>query len=280
MLLGFLLALSSFAKNQLPEYWSSGLAEINRYELQQARYGSMHPGEVILLFVTEPFDTKQQVKSDAGYGTKNSTPILKLNAFKRFETGIYDYSLMTSVFTDTEQAENSTLKITMSLQDWCGQSFVQWNKWEDTWAVSVRSYFQSVGDQDLELPLAVHEDGIWNQIRLDPDSLPLGELPMIPATTYLSLKHKPTAAYEVMASLSEAKKGFRNYKLFYPALNRTLSIQFRAEAPYEIISWEESYPDAGNVLLTTTAKRSHSTRSYYWEQNQPKDLHLRKKLGL
>jgi len=275
---GFLLLLLPLflnsAKANTP-YWDSGLAEISRYELKQARYGALHKGEAILLFVTEPFSSIAQVKDDSGKDP-NARRVLKLNSFKRFNTGVYDYSIMSSVFSSME-ADNKlpTFKVTTSVQDWCGQVFNQWNQRDAAWESELRSYFQAEGDSDQSVELVPHEDGIWNRIRIDPESLPLGDFEMIPSSAFLRLKHKPIKAYSVTASL---KSGV--YKLYYPNLNRTLSINFRQKAPHEIEGWTESYPERGEKLLTTEAKRTHDMRSYYWEQNQPSYLKLRKKLGL
>ena len=270
-----ILALFSNVVHADSEYWDSGLAEISRYELKQGLYGTTHRGEAILLFVTEPFSTDGLVKDDSGRDP-NSERILKLNAFKRFNTGVYDYSIMTSVFSSTEPGkELPTYKVTTSVQDWCGQVFNQWNQRNGVWRSQLRSYFQAVGDKDETVKLAAHEDGIWNRIRIDPQSLPQGELEMIPSSAYLRLGHKPVKAYPLTATLTPG-----SYNIHYSGLNRTLTIEFQSEAPFEITGWRETYPDREGKLLTTEAKRTHDLRSYYWEQNQPSFLKLRKKLGL
>ncbi|MCZ6675033.1 MAG: septum formation inhibitor Maf [Verrucomicrobia bacterium] len=270
----------AFGEESVSDYWSSGLAEISRYELKQARYGAIHSGDAILLFVTEPFSASAQVKDDSGRDP-SAVPVLKLNAFKRFETGVYDYSIMTSVFSRMDDKKSlPTFKVTTSVQDWCGQVFNQWNQRDQLWETELRSYFQSDGDVDLELPLVPHEDGIWNRLRLNPDSLPTENFEMIPSSAFLRLKHQAIQPYAVTAKLSSVSKGRRTYSLTYPDLNRSLEIEFEAKAPYEIIGWSESYPDRGDKILTTTARRTHQLRSYYWEQNQPSHLKLRKKLGL
>ncbi|MDP7238046.1 MAG: hypothetical protein QGI34_15090, partial [Candidatus Latescibacteria bacterium] len=37
------------------DYWYQGKAEITSYTLKQARYGEIHDGHVVLIFVTEDF---------------------------------------------------------------------------------------------------------------------------------------------------------------------------------------------------------------------------------
>ena len=91
-----LLALAlPLHSNQVRNFWFAG-AEINRYELSQMRYGESHPGHAEFIFVTEPFLTKPHVKNE--YGGQPSTDVLKLNALRTFNTGIYSYRTMTSTF--------------------------------------------------------------------------------------------------------------------------------------------------------------------------------------
>ena len=81
-----LVAHALVAADPVRDFWFNG-AEINRYELSQARYGANHPGHVEFVFVTEPFLIDQQVKDESGTG--HSTDVLKLNALRTFNTGIY-----------------------------------------------------------------------------------------------------------------------------------------------------------------------------------------------
>jgi len=59
---------------KLDDYWYQGKAEISSYQLEQARYSDVHPGEAVLVFVTEDFLTDKQVKND-NYTNKNSALI-------------------------------------------------------------------------------------------------------------------------------------------------------------------------------------------------------------
>jgi len=161
------------------DYWYRGLAELTSYDLSQARYGEAHPGHAVLIFVTEDFSRSRQVKLDApGAAGPDSVKVLKLNLTKKFDTGIYPYSMMSSVFTPVDGAK--TLKITTSSQEWCGHTFSQLNLGDNGYRARLLSYFESEGDGDLTLENASAEDEIWNRIRLAPDALPLGELRLIP----------------------------------------------------------------------------------------------------
>ncbi len=271
----------------LSEYWYEGKAEINRYELQQNRYQGVHPGEAIAIFVTEDFLTDEQVKNDT-YSNPNSTPVLKTNLLRKFPTGIYDYSIMTSVFTPTEvQQIPQTLKVTTTAQDWCGHAFMQLNFREQQYEMQLNSYFEKEGDQEEAVNYAVLEDELFNRIRIDPKGLPTGQVEIIPSTAIIRMKHLPFRAYRAEAQLADYEGStftgdqLMAYTLTYPELDRELKIVFKYEPPYIIEGWEDTYPSAFDQQpRTTVAKRTHTIKSAYWEQNRPEQIDLRQKLGM
>ena len=63
---------------EFKKYWYAGEAEISSYQLEQARYGEIRKGTAVLIYVTEDFLPKKQVKAD--YQNTNNVPVLKLNA--------------------------------------------------------------------------------------------------------------------------------------------------------------------------------------------------------
>ena len=113
---------------EFKEYWYAGQAELTSYELTQERYGELRRGTAVTIFVTEDFLPEAQVKADR-YSKKN-IPILKLNNTKKFLTGIYPYSIMTSSFVPVDR-EMHALKVTHSMQEWCGHVYVQLNNRKD-----------------------------------------------------------------------------------------------------------------------------------------------------
>lgn len=268
------------------DYWYQGKAEVNTYELQQPRYGELHPGEVVLLFVTEDFLTDKQVKNDT-YRSKASTPIFKTNKLSRFTTGLYDYSMMSSVFTPTQTDKfPHTLKVSSSVQDWCGQTFAQLNyQGGQQWQSQLRSYFEREGDQEQPVKAAWLEDELMNRLRIDPAGLPLGEQQLLPALGYLQLMHKPFEAVSAQASLGDYEgdlftgETLRQYRLSYPSLDRELLIVFEAAAPYKIVGWTDSYPSNGR-RLQAVAKLRKSELLPYWEMNRPALASERADFGL
>ncbi|MFN7115819.1 MAG: hypothetical protein ACK4TA_03415 [Saprospiraceae bacterium] len=274
------------ASAKLDDYWYQGKAEVNRYELQQNRYRDVHPGEAILVFVTEDFLTDKQVKND-NYKNPNSINVLKTNQIRRFATGIYDYSIMTSVFTPINAEKNShTLKVTNSTQDWCGQAFMQVNWLDNQYQTQIRSYFENEADQNFAVPAAILEDELFNRIRLNPQGLPTGKIQILPSLSITRLLHQPFKAEAAEASL-QAYKGnefqgnnLQSYLVTFSTNQRTLEIIFENESPYVIVGWKETYPSFDGKARTTIAKRTNTILTAYWQQNSLEDKDLRKKLGI
>ena len=261
---------------EFKDYWFAGLAELDRYELVQSRYGNLVPGDAVLIFVTEDFLPDKQVKADSSdRESTGAVPVLKVNFTKKFNTGIYPYSVMTSSFLPLNPGDpQRVLKVAASVQEWCGHVFSQMNLVKDRYRVRTFSYFESEGDRDTTVEGAMLEDGIWSLIRLGPGLLPTGKIRMIPGAEYRRLKHRPAAVLAVEAELRKPEGEIWTYRLHYPDSGRTLEIDFQAAFPHIIEGWREI--DG----LTTTAIRTHTIRDAYWRHNSPDDLPLREKLGL
>ncbi|MBT8266222.1 MAG: septum formation inhibitor Maf [Bacteroidia bacterium] len=256
------------------DYWYAGVAEITSFELEQARYGELRNGNAVLIYVTEDFRPEAQVKADRSYADNIS--VLKLNATKTFNTGIYPYSIMQSTFYPVSNDQHA-LKVSSSIQEWCGHVYSQLNN-RDQFEIDSHSYFESEADADFKLDKAILENEIWTQLRIDPASLPQGDMMIIPSLEFIRLRHIELKAYKAIATLSEGI-----YTLDYPNLDRSLSISFKTEFPYEIQGWTETFnsgfgPNA--KTMTTTAKKLESITSAYWSKNSNADEGLRKTLGL
>ena len=261
----------------LGEYWYQGKAEISTYDLRQARYGELRDGSVVLIQVTEDFLTDKQVKNDR-YENPNSVPVIKTNLLRRFTTGVYDYSVMSSVFTPTGDGAR-TQKVTTSVQDWCGQTFTQLNyAGQEAYEMELRSYFETEGDQDDYVHADFLEDELFNRLRIA-GALPLGEFEIVPATAYLLMMHQPYAAARATISGGEVNDDRRTYTIDYPALERQLRVTCEVAAPYRIVGWEETYPDGGSPLTTTATLRERIVTPY-WQQKATADAPLRRQLGL
>lgn len=248
------------------KYWYAGEAELTSYKLEQARYGEIRKGNAVLVYVTEPFLAKEQVKADRN--NPSNINVLKLNSTKKFNTGIYPYSIMQSTFYPVNN-NNHAIKVSASIQEWCGHTYIQLNNRED-FNIVAHSYFEGEADQDFNVKKAVLENELWTQLRIDPKSLPTGNFEIIPSLEFIRLKHKKIKNYKANAEL---KLG--NYTIKIPELSRRLSINFNSNFPYEIKSWEETVNG-----LTTKATKLKTIKSAYWNKNSNKDEVLRETLLL
>ena len=274
---------------QFKAYWYSGTAEINSYQLQQARYGEMRDGYAVLIFVTEDFLLDSQLKKEAE--TKEDiTSVLKTNYVKKFTTGIYDYSMMSSIFTAVERNEfPNTLKVSTSSQEWCGHSYLQFNLKNNQYQFKGHSYFMNEGDQNELVEKAYFEDEIFNLIRMNPEYVPFGAINLIPSTQWLRLSHQDIKAYA--AQISIGSKLDSNYssseistvKIDYDDLERTVEIFYQTQFPYQILGWEETTKSGfgkNAAMMTTKAVLDTTILSPYWSKNLNKDEYLRKELQL
>lgn len=255
-------------------YWYSGEAEITSYKLEQARYGEVRDGQAVLIYVTEDFLPKTQVK--ANQQNASTISVLKLNATKKFNTGIYPYSVMQSTFYPVSNNQHA-LKISSSMQEWCGQVYTQLNNRTD-FEINLHSYFQGEADEVFHLDKTILENELWTQLRLDPKQLPTGNLKIIPSLEYARFGHIDLKPYNASAILADT-----TYTISYPELNRRLTINFNPEFPHEISSWEETFKSgfgANAKLLTTKATKLITIKSPYWTKNHKKDDFLRETLQL
>lgn len=254
-------------------FWYAG-AEINRYELSQNCYGQQHSGHCEWIFVTEPFDSQQQVKDEQGKGV--AIDVLKLNALRHFHTGLYSYRSMVSTFQPVDiERYPYPLKSNASIQDWCGQTFQQINRQPQGWQLRLYSYFQRMGDQNQSLADAYVEDALWLWIRLNPEALPLGEFPIIPGAFHSRIAHCQPQVLRAVGRL-ERHASTWTYSLDYQDYDRRLSIDFDIEFPHIIRAWQASSKQG----TTRAVLRKRWMHCNYWEHNQPQDRSLRRQLDL
>tara|TARA_A100000171_G_C2140375_1_gene154986 strand:+ start:13549 stop:14460 length:912 start_codon:yes stop_codon:yes gene_type:complete len=252
-------------------YWYAGEAEITSYKLIQDRYGELREGTAVNIFVTEDFLQKEQVKADVP--SEENIPVLKLNQTKKYVTGIYPYAVMTSIFTPTN-SKNNAIKISHSMQEWCGQVYVQLNNRND-FKIQSHSYFEGEADQEFTMEKTWLESDLWNYIRINPSTLPAGDFSMIPSFEYFRMSHTKMEAYEASASVTVGDS-ISNYEVVYPSLKRKLKIYFSSTFPYTIERWEETHAN-GNI---TSAEKMKRIKTAYWNQNSTKFEFLRDSLRL
>jgi len=274
------------------KHWGDGLGELSAYELTQPRYGDPRRGTAVTIFVTEPFSNTARVKADPGkHPPSDEFPVMKLNLVEDFQTGVYDYNLMTSTFVALAPANGrpagSPVKISFSSQEWCGHTYSQLLFDPTSIGRSLHSYFDGEADQAATLdypPAGLAEDALWHWARgLAQPVLQSGESRKVPLLLSLQasrLQHRPLGW--TPGTLTRSPQTTR---IKVPAGQfevETLSVQTEAgdswtflvekEMPRRIISWQTSAGQRAELL--------GSSRLKYWEMNKPGGESALKKLGL
>lgn len=265
---------------QFHSYWHDNGAEISVFELEQARYGEVHKGEAVFIFVTEKMNPETQIKAETAETLERGRPVLKLNKVVKFPTGVYDYSIMQSVFSLIDSVQPTFRKLTTSVQEWCGQVFSQINYRKDSLHYMGRSYFESEGDISQVRSYVPLEEELLMTMRIAPEQLPVGSFSLIPSQVYLRLQHREVKEYSVIAT-QVSRGSDRYYSLFYPALSRTVTIIYGAQFPHPIKGWSEEYESGfGEKRKRLTTKATLKKRSFlaYWEKNRVMDTSLRRGL--
>lgn len=265
-------------EEQFASHWYQGKAEINVFDLKQMRYGESRQGKAVMIFVTEDFSKRKQVKLDDPSGAgADAQKVLKLNMTREFVTGVYPYNTMLSVFTPVYEEVKST-KLVASVAEWCGQSFVQLNWKNNAYQAQLFSYFEAEGDQSLKLK-AQPEDELFNLIRLNPNLIRAGKRQLIPSLIYQRFSHIPLEVEDAVISKRKFGSAQAEVEVNYPDLGRTLIIRYNSSFPFEIISWEEIQLKEDGKKEVTSAVRSKVSMLDYWNKNAKADEALRQNLG-
>ena len=178
------------------------------------------------------------------------------------------------------------LKVVGTVQEWCGQTFMQLNHRDGAYALLLRSYFESEGDQSLSIPATWSEDGLWGLVRRGPALLPTGEFEVLPGFHDVRMRHQPMRAQKARASSKTlASSDFVDrphllYALDYTSTQRHVQLYIEAEFPHRVLAWQES---EGTTLLpgkragasdVTQATLTRSMLLDYWNKNSNGDRAL------
>ncbi|MEW5848620.1 MAG: hypothetical protein AB2A00_07385 [Myxococcota bacterium] len=274
------------------QHWGDGKAELTGYTLTQSRYGEQRKGQAVAIYVTEPFSNSARVKADPGrHPPDDEFQAVKLNLVEDFQTGVYDYNVMTSAWVRVEaghgQGAFAPVKLSFSAQEWCGHVFESW--WflpGGTARFDRHSYFDGEADESgqVELRNAIFVDHLFLAVRgLGPVTLHPGQtvkLDVVPRLKTLRLLHKP--AQPEPATFTRSGGG---EKLSVPAgafdvekytltmaQGGTMHWWVERAEPRKVIAWEHVGQDR--------AEMTGSFRDPYWQHHNHGDEALLKKLGL
>jgi hypothetical protein len=255
------------------------------YRLTTSRYGSPREAELVLIYVTEPHDRRSWIKDDAAE-PPHRVEVLKLAASLKFLTGIYPYSVMTSVFSPVDDYGGPRFqpaKLTLGAQEWCGNWFLAvWPGPASLRALRL-SYFASEGERTGTVETgagAVYEDALLIQLRELDGPFAGGEDwegPLVPALWEMRRGHADPGAVPVTIARGEAVRAGRpatRFTLRYGDVVRVLDVE--VASPRRVLGWTTTR----GGLEVERAELLATERLAYWELNAPGDEARRAALGL
>ena len=275
-------------QQQFDKRWYDGNAEISTYTLKESRYGEIRNGTRVMVFVTEPMRLATHIKPDVKLPEDQMIRVIKLNDLRKFTTGIYEYSVMTSVFAAVETKQSfgnmSTMKIAFSSQEWCGLVFDRIIRTPDSYNGALYSYFESEGEDHYSFKAdgVETEDNLWIKIReLNGPFMKEGEtkkLRLIPSRWLIRKAHVPTEIVDATIvkgtpQLRETALGKKKVVPFTWDINKARTTVFvEYDYPHRIVEFKERDGSSGTLMK--------SKREPYWKQNANTFEKKRKELGL
>lgn len=261
--------------------WFAGDAEMNAYRAVVPRYGEPRAAELVLVYVTEPLNRRTWIKDDDARGD-DRVGALKLNVSLKFTTGVYPYSVFTSVFSpygDWGRERFSPVKITLTAQEWCGHVFHGIWPGEDRFTSQLFSYFAQEGEARAEVPTApgaLYEDALLIQLRELEGPFAGGRDwrgEVVPALWRTRRRHRgggPEAATITRARASVDGVEANRFTLRYGDIERVFDVE--SSGARRVLGWRTNDGEEVHLL--------RSVRMPYWQLNHNADLPRRAEIGL
>ena len=270
-------------------HWADGKAEISSYRVAQPRYGESREGYGVLIFVTEDLNRKTYIKVESPTPPPERVYVLKLNNVLKFTTGIYDYSVMTSVFSAVEGLDGSNpfelIKVNLSSQEWCGHIFDEIRVDDGKLRGALNSYFEREGlrTYSLDMPEGFQsEDHLLIQIReLKGRMMRAGEsrpVRLLRSLWSFRTRHRPHALVDARLSkgkpetitVSNESHEATPWRWETDRWNTTVWVE--TAYPRRILKWEDGSGTRAELMVTV--------REPYWRQKALSDEVYRKRLGI
>ena len=275
-------------------YWHDGKAELDGYRLTVDRYGHVRQGRAVAIYVTEPFSRSKHVKlDDPSKDPGDALDVLKLNLVRDFQTGVYDYHTILSLFANS--ADLAPVKIAFSSSEWCGQVYEEIDVSGSAMSQRVSSYFEGESsERRLEAPAGgVLEDNLFVLLRgLRAPFLGPGErrtVPFLASPFYRRLAHRPatwtSASVEHLPGpetvVVPAGSFSTDVYLVRPGDGREGRFFVERSYPHRIVRWAwRPAASAGPLGGTDAGELTGSTRLEYWKTHDPGDEEYLERIGL
>lgn len=263
------------------EHWGDGRAEMSGYRVRLPRYGETRDGRLVLIYVTEPHDRRRWIKDDDA-ARPDRVEVMKLNAALEFGTGVYPYSVLTSVFApvaDWGRERFAPVRLTSSVQEWCGSWRLQAWPGAESFRSVLLSYFAGEGERvrEVDAPAGLlWEDALLIQLReLDGPFAGGGDWQghVVPSLWRLRAGHSAARPVPATITRGDAERDgtpVTRFVLEYGDYRRTYDVE--KAAPRRVLGWSTSEGLEAGLLATE--------RMAYWRLNAEGDESARARLGL
>lgn len=309
------------ADPEFGSWWHDGKAELDGYRYTVQRYGHSRTGRAVAIYVTEPFSRSRHVKLDDPARTPaDAVEVLKLNLMRDFQTGIYDYHTMLSLFATAQ--DFTPLKLAFTSSEWCGQVSEQIDAVGRGLRQRVASYFEGESvEQTLPSPPGgIQEDALFILLRgLRGPWLRAGEtrtVPFLSSPFHRRLAHRPAtwgrATIQRLAGSASITVPAGQFTCDVYTIHsddgRSARFEIERAYPNRIVRWrwaagvsdrprggkDQAGAQAGSLRASTPDGRDHvgppegtdgaelagSVRLDYWRTNTPGDEKLLAQIGL
>jgi hypothetical protein len=269
-------------------YWHDGKGELDGYRYTVTRYGQKRRGQAVAAYVTEPFSKSRNVKVDDPARNPGDTfDALKLNLVRDFQTGIYDYNTMTSLFVRSQDFE--PVKVSFSSTEWCGNVYEELRIQPGLVSQKLSSYFEDEsGSREERRPRGgLLEEELFVRLRgLNGDYLAPGasrSVPFLPGSFRRRLTHQPLRWTEARIERMPAQRtisvpaGRFRTAVYSVKIANGPSGLFHIEAayPHRVVRWEWTGGEGNDEGML-----SGSARLEYWKLHNEGDERYLARLGL
>lgn len=268
------------ADPEFGSHWHDGRAELDGYRLTVQRYGEPRVGQAVMVFVTEPFRASTRVKADdPSRASADVFEVLKLNFARDFQTGIYDYNTMVSLFVRSDSFE--PVKLTFTSTEWCGNVYEELLVDPKQLQQRIFSYFEgeSTAGPLPRPPGGVIEEELFVRLRgLRGEYMRPGTtraVPFLAGSFHRRMTHVPArwtrAVIEHLAAPErvEVPAGSFVTRAYVVRVADGREGRFHVEAawPHRIVKWAWSAPRATATTVSDAGELTGTQRLAYWQLN-------------
>jgi hypothetical protein len=272
--------------------WHDGRAELDGYRYTITRYGQPRQGQAVMIYVTEPWSLSKRVKvEDASKNPADVFEVLKLNVVRDFQTGIYDYNTMASLFVRSQ--DFSPVELTFTSAEWCGNVYAKVDFEERTVRETLFSYFENEsGSRSLDRPTnGVTQEALFVLLRgMRGELLKAGErrtIPLLSGILESRLRHRPLAW-----SSAQMERASQPVSVRVPAGRWSNAVYYEVkvqeggtgrfwiepDGDRRILKWSWSKP--GNGEASESGELTGTLRTAYWKESGSGNEKLLRRLGL